>query len=530
MNMGNTEPFVIVFTTDGKPKPLQWLVYALRSGLDRFAGFGVKYVICTNEPDAVEEGLKSEFVPLDDVQIVNVCDVIGMSGLGQVSSLKFNGRTVPPIQMFRIALPIVPELLKYRKVVFCDTDIGFESAEFLRIFEEDVCGYDVAASHDCTYSPRVAVENCSALARNAAFSLAKESCRNRIKSNEYCSAGVMLMNLERLRESHGDYAEFLRTMVNACVKNGLPQLDQSLVNLFFDVKFISASYNCWEGANYTEGLPVYLRHFPGARKFSENFYPPKNGMYQPKNKIDILYTVGKPSAGDDIELKWSLRSVAKYGRNVGRIIVTSPFKRDWLSDEVRQVECNDIQNAGYKHHNILHAILHSIGAAGLHGEFLVSSDDHFYVKETDFARYPFHVRDWRIKKSATSSKNLGTMIWKQSCVDTGVLLEKHGLPTVDFQGHMNSHWNADLVKDNVELFDEAMKMRYCVEPHVLMQNLWLSRTSDLPLVYRHDAKLHRFVGIPDKIHCISCYDETFNDKEFVDFMNAEFGEKCKYEK
>ena len=529
MNMGNTEPFVIVFTTDGKPKPIQWLVYALRTANEMF-GSSVKYVVCTNEPDEVTAGLKAESVFTELVEIVDVRPVIESSGMEKISGMMFNGRYVPPIQVFRLALPIVPELSGYDKVVFCDTDVGFESKDFLSLFDKDIEGYDVAASKDCTYAPKVSKENCSRIMKSGAFAISQVAGEARIRAGQYCSAGVMLMNLKRMRTAYGSYLEYLRMMIDACVKHNLPQLDQSLVNLFFEVKFVSASYNSWEMANYTEGMPVYLRHFPGSRKFNECFYPPQNGKYQPQEKVDILYTIGKPSAGDDIELKWSLRSVAKYGRNVGRIIVTSPFKRDWLSDEVRQVECNDIQNAGYKHHNILHAILHSIGAAGLHGEFLVSSDDHFYVKETDFARYPFLVRAWRIKKSATSSKHLGTMIWKQSCIDTGVLLEKHGLPTVDFQGHMNSHWNADLVKDNVELFDEAMKMRYCVEPHVLMQNLWLSRTSDLPLVYRHDAKLHRFVGIPDNIHCISCYDETFNDKKFVDFMNAEFGEKCKYEK
>ncbi|MBR0299772.1 MAG: hypothetical protein IJQ93_05590, partial [Bacteroidales bacterium] len=50
--------------------------------------------------------------------------------------------------------------------------------------------------------------------------------------------------------------------------------------------------------------------------------------------MDILYIVGAGcSRCNDFELRMSLRSIAMYGKNVGRVFVCGHCP-DWLSDEV----------------------------------------------------------------------------------------------------------------------------------------------------------------------------------------------------
>lgn len=247
--------------------------------------------------------------------------------------------------------------------------------------------------------------------------------------------------------------------------------------------------------------------------------------------MDILYTVGNVSEHDDQELRWSLRSIAKYGMNVDRVIVTSPVARDWLSDEVIQCDVQDLPHAGYKHHNIMRAIIETIKLLNLRGEFLVSSDDHFYTKRTDFDDYPFQVRGWCVPQHS-KSKIVGslTAIYRASCRDGGKFLQEHDLPTVNFQGHMNSHWHGGIVMDHIKLFEEAMKLRFCVEPHVLMGNIWLSVDPTLRMKYRVDRKLHKLEEADLSCDSISIHDDAFKDPAFMSFMNEEFGAKCMYER
>ncbi len=247
--------------------------------------------------------------------------------------------------------------------------------------------------------------------------------------------------------------------------------------------------------------------------------------------MDILYVVGKPSGHGDQELRWSLRSIAKYGRGVEGVYVASPVWRDWLSDEVEQVVVTDIPNAGYKHHNILNAIRETAGLVGFNGHFLVSSDDHFYLRETDFDHYPFFISAWRINMARnTVNCDLSTAQYRLSCMDGGRFLRDHNLPAIDFQGHMNSHWHGGILRANAALFDEAMKLRYCVEPHVLMANVWLNEDPTLPLEVRSDRKLRALKEGDEERDCISIYDAAFSDPAFMGLMEREFGEKCRYEK
>ena len=56
--------------------------------------------------------------------------------------------------------------------------------------------------------------------------------------------------------------------------------------------------------------------------------------------MDMLYILGNGSKHDNQELRWSLRSLEKYGRNVGSIaIVGEP--PEWLSPEVKTLKTDN---------------------------------------------------------------------------------------------------------------------------------------------------------------------------------------------
>ena len=101
--------------------------------------------------------------------------------------------------------------------------------------------------------------------------------------------------------------------------------------------------------------------------------------------IDIVYVVGKGAKKiNDLPLRWSLRSVERFAKNVGRIIV-SGYPPDWLSDEVIKVY---FEQTHKKHVNMLLSIAEAVKQVGLTEKFLYSSDDHYFCKPANLEEWP----------------------------------------------------------------------------------------------------------------------------------------------
>ena len=114
--------------------------------------------------------------------------------------------------------------------------------------------------------------------------------------------------------------------------------------------------------------------------------------------MDILYiTKQGRSQCNDMELKWSLRSIEKYGHGIDRIFVVG-WCPDWLSDEVvkipyeTNVDTSDPTNMRLKALDIAKKVLYVIDNTDIGDDFLVSMDDHFYVRGVDFNEYPIYAK------------------------------------------------------------------------------------------------------------------------------------------
>ena len=107
--------------------------------------------------------------------------------------------------------------------------------------------------------------------------------------------------------------------------------------------------------------------------------------------MDILYTLGKGSAWQDNELRYSLRSIEKYGKNVGRIYIVGDWCPGFINrDKVTFIKCEQPYKDKFK--NILYSIVYACEHSDIAEEFLLSSDDHFYMQPTDFDDYPYWLK------------------------------------------------------------------------------------------------------------------------------------------
>lgn len=141
---------------------------------------------------------------------------------------------------------------------------------------------------------------------------------------------------------------------------------------------------------------------------------------------DVLYVV----RGDHPGFRYSLRSLAKFASNVGRVVVAGTDLPTWLSDDVAQVSVPSPYDRKQK--NILFAILEALRRGAVR-KCLYSSDDHYTTAPTDLDAYPVYgqLRGYPPLPSPTDAI-------QTSVYETGRLLASYGLPC-DLR--VDGHWN-----------------------------------------------------------------------------------------
>lgn len=248
--------------------------------------------------------------------------------------------------------------------------------------------------------------------------------------------------------------------------------------------------------------------------------------------MDILYIVGTGSKHDNIELRMSLRSICKYGKNVGRVIVAG-YPPSFLSDEVIKIPVpNKFQR---KHLNLVYCIQQVVNKGVVTGDFLYSSDDHFYVKNVDFDNYPIFFKRTELRNHATpGEKHYG---YHLSLKQTRETLEKFHLPIVNFEQHCNTHMNAEVIKESGELIEASYKMERGCAPTSLFMNAWMTRPGG-PKTFskRSDIKMRAEKTVREirerigAAECFSIGDAAFSTPALMEFFKEEFPAPCKYEK
>ena len=249
--------------------------------------------------------------------------------------------------------------------------------------------------------------------------------------------------------------------------------------------------------------------------------------------MDILYILGRGSKHDNIELRMSLRSISRYGSGIGRVIVAG-YPCDWLSDSVLKVPIED--KYGRKHLNLMNCLLKVVDLGLVDGEFLYSSDDHFYIKPTAFDSYPYYTKGVSLRnKAIKGTRHYG---YHLSLVQTRLLLEKYGLPVTNYEQHCNTHMHAKVFNNFRTLVEESLTLERGAAPTSLIMNAWsATEYSPKEIMKRKDIKINVATSVEDiktqigDSECFSIGDSVFmSGGALKDFFSKEFPKKCRYEK
>lgn len=246
--------------------------------------------------------------------------------------------------------------------------------------------------------------------------------------------------------------------------------------------------------------------------------------------MDILYIVGTGSSWNDNELRYSLRSIAQNGGNIGRVFIVG-HKPSFVSDEVHFLPCDDPYPWEQRHKNILRKVMMAIENTDIAQHFLVSSDDHFYIKPTNFETLPVYHRADSIPDGIPFDHRNNPYF--HSLVETRALLERHGLPIYQTNPHCNTHFDADVYRKNKAIFDECFRLPHGGEMNCVMGNLLIQAG----YVHEHfnDSKLSaktRSTNWTERVGDANCVSGVprIGTTYLANYLIRHFPNKCIYEK
>ena len=248
--------------------------------------------------------------------------------------------------------------------------------------------------------------------------------------------------------------------------------------------------------------------------------------------MDILYITKAPAfACEENELRYSLRSIAQYGRGVGRVFVCG-YCPDWLSEKVVRVPFRTHANpedVRAKNWDIAHKILYAVAQTDISEEFLVSMDDHFYCHDTDFSNYPAYVKAINNGQLPASR---GADNYNNFLYDCRQYLLEKGLPTLYFTLHRNMPLTRTALRECSGLIEEAERRGCAVELFTLVNNYRYAKGEIAP-VYTADCKIRGEKDFDARIKAEMGVFSTFDFWPFSGLakrLAALFPNPCVYER
>ena len=245
--------------------------------------------------------------------------------------------------------------------------------------------------------------------------------------------------------------------------------------------------------------------------------------------MDIVYVIGADSKYDNLELRMSLRSIARFGQNIGKVVVVGKPPL-WLSDRVVKIPVKD--KYVYKHSNILMCIEKVVELGIVNGDFLYSSDDHFYCRDVDFNNYPYYLKG-PLRKEVNELDPFYS--YHKSLCDTRMLCEKYGFPTINYSQHCNTHMHSEVIKDIRLILRESYGLPFGVEPTSIIMNAWQTFPNAPKVTKREDVKILQAKSLADiweqieDRDCFSIGDSALSGNAMMTFFKEEYAHKSIFE-
>jgi len=172
--------------------------------------------------------------------------------------------------------------------------------------------------------------------------------------------------------------------------------------------------------------------------------------------IDLICTLGRGSLWNDLEIKYSLRSIEKHLSNYGNIWIVG-YRPPFLQN-VRHIEFKDEHPC--KETNIYRKILRACQEKEISDDFLFFNDDHFILQDFIAGDFPYF---WKSNLRDSSKMMKPGNRYKKAVDNAYRTLSSLGLETKSFDIHMPIIYNKKKFIDVMTKYDWDQKVSYVVK-------------------------------------------------------------------
>lgn len=252
--------------------------------------------------------------------------------------------------------------------------------------------------------------------------------------------------------------------------------------------------------------------------------------------MDVVYVIGTGSTWKNNELRYSLRSIDRFGIGLRNVIIVGDELPDFVDpDKVIFYQVPD-KPGDSPARNVYRKINH-VFSTGCFETFLLSSDDHFFIKPTDFNNYPILYKGERMPSNG--EKGIGDKRYTHTMADTRLYMETHCLDTRYFEGHTNKLYSiyAWCYLKLIGLERWMYHTQYGISTNAPMAAAFLKLNRmgmDYPCQYRKDIKLKHLNTLEDRklledANSFSIYDSAIKTG-VADYLQSLFPEPSRFEK
>lgn len=235
--------------------------------------------------------------------------------------------------------------------------------------------------------------------------------------------------------------------------------------------------------------------------------------------IDVLYIVGNGSLYGNEELRYSLRSLEKFGQNVGRVFITGECPKFVDQTKVTFLPELDIGCRAINHWWKVHQ---TFSKTDIGDRALLMYDDIFFCKPTDLSKYP-----WRWRGELPIEKPDGE--YRRSLYNAGAWLQKNNYPLINYCLHQPCIYEKDKFLSMEKDFEELKLSDVAMSPRSVYANRFDVGKTD----FMEDLKIRSKVDNLDELikgrDCFSIADDCL-DGPVQCWLDEKFPERSKWEK